>query len=199
MFPVTGNSGEQDDFGDYADPKSADDWMLKWISDEEKRRPYLQKAPRGALHMGRFADPFYYLVNTIGWDPEVSQARRYQPVRVPIGFVTDFASIPRVFWSILRPDGMYSYAAIIHDYLYWEQFLSREISDEILKMCMEDFKVDSSTVATIYAGVRIGGKFAWDENSRLRAAGEKRVLKLFPTDPTVRWSEWKIRSDVFYS
>lgn len=39
-------------------------------------------------------------------------------IRVPKGFVTDFASIPKVFWSIWAPTGPYGKAAVVHDYLY---------------------------------------------------------------------------------
>ncbi len=39
-------------------------------------------------------------------------------IHVPAGFVTDLASVPRIFWTLLPPDGKYAKAAIIHDYLY---------------------------------------------------------------------------------
>nr|WP_246752119.1 DUF1353 domain-containing protein [Bradyrhizobium diazoefficiens] len=80
---------------------------------------------------------------------------------VPVGFVTDFASIPRAFWSLLRPDGIYAYAAVIHDWLYWEQDRSKDTSDMTLKFAMQDFKIDAVTINTIYAGVRAGGGSAW--------------------------------------
>jgi hypothetical protein len=35
-------------------------------------------------------------------------------ITVPHGFVTDFASIPQPFWSLLSPHGLYSKAAIVH-------------------------------------------------------------------------------------
>jgi hypothetical protein len=41
-----------------------------------------------------------------------------ETIRVPAGFVTDFASIPRIFWNILPPTGKYGKAAVVHDYLY---------------------------------------------------------------------------------
>jgi hypothetical protein len=37
------------------------------------------------------------------------------------GFVTDFASIPRPFWSLLPTWGQYGPASIVHDFLYWDQ------------------------------------------------------------------------------
>jgi hypothetical protein len=42
-------------------------------------------------------------------------------VTVPAGFVTDFASIPRPFWSILPTWGKYGPPAVVHDFLYWDQ------------------------------------------------------------------------------
>ncbi len=41
-------------------------------------------------------------------------------IDVPEGFVTDFASIPRVFWSILPPHGAAMPASVVHDYYYTE-------------------------------------------------------------------------------
>lgn len=37
---------------------------------------------------------------------------------VPAGFVTDFASVPRILWSVIAPTGAHSRAAVIHDFLY---------------------------------------------------------------------------------
>ena len=52
---------------------------------------------------------------------------------VPKGFVTDFASIPQPLWSLgLTPDGQYSRAAVVHDYLYWSQGCTRAQSDRLL-------------------------------------------------------------------
>src|SRR5688572_13672704 len=40
---------------------------------------------------------------------------------VPVGFVTDFASIPPALQSIIRQNGLYLLPAVVHDYLYWTQ------------------------------------------------------------------------------
>jgi hypothetical protein len=163
--------------------------MDEWMSEK--------KAAGGVLHVSRFADPVYFLISEIGWTPNPDQANEFVSVRVPAGFVTDFASIPRAFWSVSRPDGLYTYPAIVHDYLYWEQTTSREVADQILRFGMEDFKVDPVTIRTIYASVRVGGGFAWESNQRLKAAGEKRILRRFPENPTVRWLQWKADPGVF--
>lgn len=36
---------------------------------------------------------------------------------VPVGYVTDFASVPRFAWSIFPPWGVYGKAAVVHDWL----------------------------------------------------------------------------------
>lgn len=182
----------------YANQEEANIWMLTWINNAKSLVTDISsKAPNGALHVGRFADPIYYLTNVIGWDPNPIQAGLYKPVRVPIGFVTDFASIPRIFWSMLRPDGIYSYAAIIHDYLYWEQYLPKKDCDMILKFLMEEFRINPTIVSAIYQAVNNFGCIAWEENARKKRAGEKRIIKQYPSDPTVRWEQWKLKSDVF--
>ena len=81
-------------------------WMNEWMS--------VSKAPGGMLRLSRFREPIYFLTAPISWTPNPGQDA-YGAVTVPTGFVTDFASIPRIFWSALRPDGEYAYAAVVHD------------------------------------------------------------------------------------
>jgi caspase domain-containing protein/uncharacterized protein DUF1353 len=171
--------------------RTAEQWMDRWIADKRTRSPV------GALQFTRFKDPIYVLTSPIGWKPNAEQAARYKPVEVPKGFVTDLASIPQLFWSALRPDGEYAYAAIIHDYLYWTQETSKEMADEIFQNAMIDFKIDSRVAATIYNAVRFGGASAWQKNAELKAKGEKRILKMSPDDPRITWSEWKAKPEVF--
>lgn len=40
----------------------------------------------------------------------------------PVGFQTDFASIPRIFWGIIPPWGKYGKAAVVHDFLCVNRF-----------------------------------------------------------------------------
>jgi hypothetical protein len=118
-------------------------------------------------------------------------------VTVPKGFVTDLASIPPIFYSLLRPDGEYAYAAIIHDYLYWEQTGSITQANEILKAAMQDLKVDRLKIEAIYAAVSAKGQKAWDENKRLKGQGEKRILGAFPPNAGISWDDWRARPGVF--
>src|SRR5262245_59514289 len=73
-----------------------ENWMSDWMGSS---RP-----PKGMLHVSRFVERIYFLTKPIGWFPSSGQEGKYKPVDVPVGFVTDFASIPRIFWSVLPPD-----------------------------------------------------------------------------------------------
>ena len=41
-----------------------------------------------------------------------------ETICVPTNYVTDCASVPALFWTIVPKDGQYDGAAVIHDYLY---------------------------------------------------------------------------------
>jgi hypothetical protein len=166
-----------------------DRWMTEWMNRE--------KAANGTLFVGKFLDAMWFLTRTIDWQPSGEQAKTLKGIEVPVGFVTDFASIPRAFYSLLSPTGQYTWAAVIHDYLYWVQDRPREQADLVLKHAMEDCKVDAVTIMTVYAGVRAGGSFAWDSNVKAKAGGEKRILKLFPDSPAIYWDDFKKRKGVF--
>lgn len=156
-----------------------------------------QRDVQGPLQFQKFADEMYVLLAPIEWHPGPAQPGNLPTVRVPVGFVTDLASIPPIFFSYLRPDGPYGYAAIVHDYLYWEQPYERRIADEILNLGMGDFEVDPIKRAAISLAVEKFGSGAWDENRRLRGEGEQRLLTRFPSDPRVKWRDWKQCPGVF--
>lgn len=155
------------------------------------------KTAIGALRLQRFSEPIYALTSPIGWKPSTSTYKDLKPVTVPTGFVTDFASVPSIFWSVLPRDGVYVYAAVLHDYLYWIQDRERENADRVLLACMEEFSVDTISRQAVYWGVRAGGAFAWSGNAKAKASGERRVLKELPQQPTMTWANWKKRPGVF--
>jgi len=168
---------------------SVESWMNQLMTREKKLG--------NPLRVSRFRDPIYFLLSPISWTPNLRDAGKYKDVEVPTGFVTDFASIPPIFFSVLRADGEYAYAAVVHDYLYWMQERPREEADEILRLAMQDLKVGSVKLTAIYEAVRRFGGNAWDENAKLKSQGEKRILVKFPDDPTVNWDDWKKKPGVF--
>lgn len=105
-------------------------------------------------------------------------------ITVPKGFPTDLASIPRLAWIVLPPDGPWVKAAVIHDFLYttqgtgyWKKqpkgitrssHYTREEADWILRDALENRGVPAIWRYIIWAAVRVGGASAW------KARGEKR-------------------------
>lgn len=81
---------------------------------------------------------------------------------VPAGFVTDFASVPRLFWNILPPFGRYGKAAIVHDYLYRTPgYVSRPVADALFLEAMKVLGVGRLIRYTMYLAVRAFGAGAY--------------------------------------
>ena len=103
----------------------------------------------------------FRLVHGIGfWTPRTGL------VSVPGGFVTDLASVPRIFWSILPPFGKYDDAAVIHDWLYRTHLFPRAVADATLLHGMKVKGVSFWARWTIWAAVRLFGGFAWRDDGR---------------------------------
>ena len=78
-------------------------------------------------------------------------------VSVPVGFKTDLASIPRLFWWIVPPDGSYTPAAVVHDYLYRRPITDRATADRIFLEAMKHCGTWTVVRMGIYATVRAFG------------------------------------------
>jgi len=116
-----------------------------------------------------------------------------ESVTVPVGFVTDLASIPPALQSIIQQNGRYLLPAVVHDYLYWKQTCTREQSDQILLLAMIENEVSDIHQLAIYNAVRAAGSFAWDDNGQERAA---HLIRIIPSDrqavpPNTLWSEYR--------
>jgi hypothetical protein len=83
-------------------------------------------------------------------------------IKIPAGWVTDFASVPRFFWRVLPPMGRYSLAAIAHDYLYWSGMVPKDEADNIFLELMKHLGVSAWKRNTMYQAVKLFGKSAWD-------------------------------------
>ena len=60
-----------------------------------------------------------------------------EQIVVPAGFVTDLASIPRIFRSIIPQNGKHRLAAIVHDYLCRQKDFHRLLADSIFLEAMK--------------------------------------------------------------
>lgn len=85
-------------------------------------------------------------------------------VVVPVGFLTDLASVPaalRVF-PILDVDGRSRSPAVLHDWLYTTHQFSKEASDTLLCDALLSRGVGPIATRTFWVGVHFGGQAAYD-------------------------------------
>ncbi len=97
-------------------------------------------------------------------------------VEVPVGFQTDFASVPRLLWAFLPKWGTYGNASVIHDWLYWDQHRTRAEADAIFREAMGVLNVRPLTRTLMYRAVWLFGWMAWYRNQADRLDGFDRVL-----------------------
>ncbi|ECE6803540.1 phage tail protein [Salmonella enterica subsp. diarizonae] len=79
-------------------------------------------------------------------------------IEVPAGFITDLATVPRVFWILLPPDGKYAKAAIIHDYLYDNALRTKKEADRIFLDGMTVLGVPKWKRTVMYYAVKLFGR-----------------------------------------
>jgi hypothetical protein len=82
-------------------------------------------------------------------------------IRVPVGTVTDLASVPRLLWVIFPPHGKYAKAAIVHDYLYAQAIGTKDEADRIFYEAMGVLGVPKWRRRAMYAAVRWFGRGAY--------------------------------------
>jgi hypothetical protein len=94
--------------------------------------------------------------------------------RVPRGFVTDFATVPRAFWWLLPQWGTYGSAAVLHDWLYWDRAHEgcRAEADSLFRDSMRELGVNPIIRELMYCAVRIFGGEAWERNKARRAVSQ---------------------------
>ena len=80
---------------------------------------------------------------------------------VPAGFETDFASIPRVFRSLVPILGRQNKPSVWHDYLYVEKPVSRRDADWLFLEALESVGVGWLKRNAMWAAVRVGGSRVW--------------------------------------
>jgi len=112
-------------------------------------------------------------------------ALRVPTVVVPHLYVSDWASIPRLFWRLLPPagdgpDSAWGPAAVIHDVLYSGAGgvkVTRAQGDAVFDLAMRDLAVTDWKRVAMYKGVRVGGWVAW-RRYRQEAEGKRMPAKL---------------------
>lgn len=78
---------------------------------------------------------------------------------IPQTFVSDGATVPRILWPILRPEGDMFEAGIVHDYLYMKTDMDRKQADIIFKNVGLVYGANPVRASLAYYAVRLFGGF----------------------------------------
>ena len=81
---------------------------------------------------------------------------------VPEGYVTDFASVPRVPIAYLVAGGEAHKPALLHDFLYGTHLCSRATADAVFLEAMALQEDVAWRRRLMWAAVRLGGRRAWE-------------------------------------
>lgn len=76
---------------------------------------------------------------------------------VPIGFRTDFASVPRLPLAFLLFGGVADEAAVVHDFLYSTGACSRKLADDVFAEASKACGVPAWRRGPMWLGVRLFG------------------------------------------
>ena len=96
-----------------------------------------------------------------GFEYHVGEYPSDEIITVPVGFITDFASVQKLFQGIISPTGKHGKAAVIHDYCYATAIYSKFRSDKIFLEAMTVLGVDPWKRQTMFHAVVIFGFYAW--------------------------------------
>ena len=119
-----------------------------------------------------FCDPLVTKVVSDGYELHADFRYRHPNtggiIRVPAGFVTDFASIPRIARPIITGHKHSRMPAVIHDYLYAHAIGNRADADQVFRLAMVEAGMPSWKVYIAWAAVRAGGWMFWRDKKMAR-------------------------------
>ena len=139
----------------------------------------LEVSPLGDGRNWILRDGFHYEYR------DINKGSDYR-INVPPKFMTDYASIPRFLWWFGKPWGKHGMAAVIHDWLYWEQTITgwdnfgRKQADDIFYKCMLDSRVGKLKARIMYLAVKWFARGAWSGNKKKKEEGWHRVALKWP-------------------
>lgn len=109
--------------------------------------------------------------------PLVYQSDLLGEIVVPAGFKTDFASVPRLVGMYLLFGGKGERAAVVHDWLYSQHKVSRELADDVFREALIATGYARWEYEPMYAGVRVGGWVAWKKPNVPQDAAVAQIME----------------------
>lgn len=135
-------------------------------------------------------------------EPVIYEGRK-QRFEVPAGFMTDFASVPQAFTWLIPRYGIYTKAAVLHDYLCVEKPVNRSDADGIFRRVMRELEVSFLRRWIMWAAVRAGSSLSHASTGELLiwviVAIPAVLFLLIPTLVVIVWSAvfWLIEGLVY--
>jgi hypothetical protein len=88
------------------------------------------------------------------FDYHVGSYPSNEVIKVPAGFITNFASVPRWLWPVISPIDDHGKAAVVHDYCYEVRYASKKRCDDIFHEALLVLGVSEYKAALMYWSVR---------------------------------------------
>jgi hypothetical protein len=85
-----------------------------------------------------------------------------ETIKVPEGFETDLASVPRLPIVYLAVGNTGHKAAVLHDWLYATNYFNRAKCDLLFYHALRESGIGYLNAQAMYLGVRVGGGKAYD-------------------------------------
>lgn len=102
--------------------------------------------------------------NWVVEEPLIYISKFHGPITVPVGYETDLASVPRIVWSIIRPDDpTVRRAAVIHDYIYTNltNYITKKEADDLFHVMLLEDCTYPLKARVMWCAVRVGGRGNW--------------------------------------
>jgi hypothetical protein len=117
------------------------------------------------MGMGQFSTDliakYNFIDHSVIWtlhEPLVYIATDGTRIEIPSGFVTDLATVPRIFWSIFPTSWSYDPATVLHDYLLYssEEKTQKDIdyANDMFEEAMYSVNVNKIQICVMMVAVR---------------------------------------------
>lgn len=109
---------------------------------------------------------------------------------IPVGFWTDFASVPRALWPLISPYDL-GVGPVPHDFGYFSGYESKPYWDRVFQACMEKDGVAPWRRAAAYHAVVLLGGGVWEayrqsnQHYRVTGAAKKLSIENWPVRDTL--------------
>lgn len=96
----------------------------------------------------------------------VENIEYYNGLVVPKSFITDLASIPKLFQGVVGVPEDFDEESILHDFLYskYNNYgINRDTADKIFRQSLVLNEVNPIVANLMYLAVKVGGELHWQE------------------------------------